>query len=371
MKILEPVEFHNLRRKNRVVWTPAVTCLASDAGEVTDALIDRHVKRAADGVGLIQVEACGVLDRKSPKLLRLCDDAMIPGHKRMTDALHAYGAKVSVQLIHYVKQSKRTGWKQDVADLTLEEIEEIKQQFISAAVRAKQAGYDVIELHGAHGYTLASFISLLNRRKDAYGGKTAGRCKIVTDIIHGIRRELGDDACVAIRINGDEFVRGGSTVAQAPEVAKCLCDAGINLISVSAGGKTEDGSWYTGYSGERTMPTAQYPWACHVYLAEAVREVAKQYAVPVITAGRIGTLKRGEEILQAEKADLIGYCRPLLCDPQWLTKEREGRFDEIVQCHYCNNCQERDRHWEPVNCIFWEAHCKKLGVDPYEPLYKG
>ena len=140
MKILEPVEFHNLRLKNRVVWTPAVTCLASDAGEVTDALIDRHVKRAADGVGLIQVEACGVLDRKSPKLLRLCDDAMIPGHKRMTDALHAYGAKVSVQLIHYVKQSKRTGWKQDVADLTPDQLDLVGDKIVHVPVLLRAAG---------------------------------------------------------------------------------------------------------------------------------------------------------------------------------------------------------------------------------------
>jgi len=330
MKILEPYNgVRNMPLKNRIAWTPAVSCLADDEGNVTDALIDRHVKRAASGFGLIQVEACGVLNRKSPKLLRICDDASIAGHKRMTDALHEYGAKVSVQLIHYVKQSVKTGWKQDVKDLTLDDIEEIKQQFVDAAVRAKAAGYDAVELHAAHGYTLASFISLLNKRTDEYGGNTAGRCKIVTDIIKRIREAVGPDYCIAARINGDEFVRDGSTIVQAVEVARCLCEAGLDMLSVSAGGKTEDGPWYTGYSGERTMPTASYPWACHVYLAEAVREVCKEYGVPVITAGRIGTLARGEEVLEAEKADIIGYCRPAIIDPDWLTKEREGRFDEI------------------------------------------
>lgn len=371
MKILEPVSFRNLELKNRIAWTPAVTILADEAGYVTDELIDRHVKRAKTGVGLIQVEACGVLDRKSPNLLRICDDSHIEGHRRMVDALHKYGAKVSVQLIHYMKQSVRTGWKQDVKDLTLEEIEEIKQQFVDAAIRSKQAGYDAVELHAAHGYTLASFISLLNKRNDEYGKNAVGRCKIVTDIIRRIRSEVGDDYCIAARINGDEFVRDGSTVAQAPEVARLLCEAGLDLISVSAGGKTEDGAWYTGYSGERTMPTSQYPWGCHVYLAEAVRKEAVKYNVPVITAGRIQSLEHGEQILREEKADIIGYCRPLLCDPDWLTKEIEGRFDDIVKCHYCNHCQERDRNFEPVNCIFWEAHCKKLGIEPYAPVYKG
>lgn len=372
MKILEPVEFKNLWLKNRVVWTPAASCLADGEGKVTDALIDRHVKRAASGVGLIQVEACGVLDRTSPKLLRIFADEHIAGHQRMTEAIHAYGAKCTVQLIHYVKQSLRTGWKQDVADLTLEEIEEIEQQFVAAAVRAKAAGYDGVELHGAHGYTLASFLSLLNKRTDEFGRDTKGRGKIVTDIIKRIRQAVGPDYCIAIRINGEEFVKGGNTLAQSTELAKYIAEAGIDLLSVSAGGKTEDGPWYTGYSGERTMPASNYPWGCHLYLAEAIRQVVRPYGVPVITAGRIPSLEFGEQVLREDKAaDLIGICRPMLCDPDWLSKQIEGRYDEIVECHYCNYCQACVRKWEPVNCIFWEQHCQKLGLDPYAPLFTG
>lgn len=372
MKILDPFEFKNLKLMNRVVWTPAVTCLADDEGNVTDTLIDRHVKRAATGVGLIQVEACGVLNRKSPKLLRICDDASIEGHRKMTDAIHAYGTKCSVQLIHYVKQSVRTGWKQDVADLTLDDIEEIKQQFVDAAVRAKEAGYDAIELHAAHGYTLASFLSLLNKRTDEYGRNIKGRCKIVADIIKRCREALGPDYCITARINGEEFVIGGNTLVQSTEIAKQMGEAGLDIISISAGGKTEDGPWYTGYSGERTMPTSQYPWGCNLYLAEGIRNVVKPMGIPVIAAGRIPSLEFGEKILAEDKAaDLIGYCRPMICDPDWLTKQKEGRIKDIVKCCYCNNCQARDRVFEPVNCIIWEKHCEKLGIDPYVPLYTG
>lgn len=371
MKILEPVKFRNLELKNRIAWTPAVTCLADDAGNVTNELIDRHLKRARSGVGLIQVEACGVLERKSPKLLRIYDDSFIKGHRRLTDAVHTYGAKCSIQLIHFVKQSVRTGWKQDVADLTLEEIEEIKRQFIEAAVRSKKAGYDAVELHCAHGYTLASFLSLLNRRTDAYGRNTEGRCKLAADIIKGIREEVGPDYCIAARINGEEFVKGGNTLSQSSEIARYLCEAGLDLLSVSAGGKTEDGPWYTGYSGERTMPTDNYPQGCNLYLAEGIRSVASRYNVPVIAAGRIMTLAFGEQVLHDGKADIIGYCRPMLCDPDWLTKEIEGRQSEIVPCRYCNHCQARDRKFEAVNCIFWEKYCEKNGIAPYEPLYIG
>jgi 2,4-dienoyl-CoA reductase (NADPH2) len=371
MKLLEPVEFRNLKLKNRIAWTPAVSCLATEEGYVTDELIDRHVKRAKDGAGLIQVEACGVLDRKSPKLLRICTDDCISGHKKLTDAIHSYGAKCSVQLIHYVKQSVRTGWKQDVADLSYEDINEIVSQFVSAAVRAKDAGYDAVELHAAHGYTLASFISLLNKRTDQYGSGTAGRCKIVVDVIKDIREAVGPGYCVGARINGDEFVRGGSTIKQAVEVAEILGGTGLNFLSVSAGGKTEDGAWYTGYSGERTMPTSAYPWGCHLYLSDAIRKVLVSKNIPVIAAGRIQNLQHGEEVLAKGQADIIGYCRPMLCDPEWISKQLEGREKEIIKCAYCNICQDRDRVFEPVNCIVYEKYCEAKGIEPYKQIYHG
>ena len=176
MKILEPVKFKNLELKNRLEWLPAVSLLADEEGYVTDELIARHVARAKGGFGLIDVEATGVNMRKSPKLLRLADDKFIPRAKEMTDAVHEYGCKMTVQLIHYVKQSVKTGWKFPIEDYPIKDgkinddgtedsIEGIKREFVAAAVRAKEAGFDGIELHAAHGYTLSSFVSLLNKRK--------------------------------------------------------------------------------------------------------------------------------------------------------------------------------------------------------------
>ena len=315
LKILKPVKFRNIEMKNRLVWLPAVTCLADEVGYVTDQLIERHVARAKGGFGLIDVEACGVLDRKSPNLLRISDDKFIPGLKEMTDAVHSYDCKMTVQLIHYVKQSVRTGWKQAVEDLTYEEIDQCKDDFIRSAVRAKEAGFDGVELHVAHGYTLSSFISLLNKRTDQYGRNTEGRCKIVTDIVEGIRKELGNDYCVGCRISGEEFVKGGNTLKQTAEIAKIFAKAGMDFISVSAGGKTEDGAWYTGYSGNRCMPTAEYPWGLHVYLSEgiinALREIGSD--IPVIVSGKIPDLEYGEKVFEAGQADLIGVCPSRAC----------------------------------------------------------
>lgn len=358
MKVLESVDFKNLSLRNRVVWLPAVSWLADEEGYVTDELIERHVARARGGAALIVVEATGVLDRKSPKLLRIYDDKFIPGLKKMTDAVHEAGAKMSVQLIHFVKQS-RSGWKQAVEDLTVEEIKQCEEDFVQAAIRAKKAGFDAIELHVAHGYTLSSFVSLLNKRKDEYGRNTAGRCKLVVDIIKRCREELGEDYCIGARISGEEFVKGGNTLKQTKEIAKILGEAGINYLSVSAGGKTEDGAWYKGYSGNRCMPTAEYPWGLHVYLSEGIREVLAPMGIPVIVSGKIPDLAYGEDLLNQGKTDLIGVCRPMIADPEWVNKQAEGREKEIIKCIYCNGCLERDQVWEPVNCVVAEKLAAK------------
>lgn len=353
MKIMEPFKSKYFELRNRTVWLPAVSWLADEDGFATDDLIKRHASRARGGVGLINVEATGVLGRKSPKLLRIHDDKYIPRLKHMTDVVHEAGAKISVQLIHFVKQS-RSGWKQSVEELTLEEIEKCKQDFVDGVVRSQEAGFDIVELHVAHGYTLSSFVSLLNQRNDEYGRNTKSRCKIVTDIIAEARKKVGPDYPIAARISGEEFVKGGNTLKQTKEIARILGEAGIAYLSVSAGGKTEDGAWYKGYSGNRCMPTAEYPWGLHVYLSEGIREVLEPMGIPVIASGKIPDLKYGEELLKKGQADLIGYCRPLIADPDWIVKQVEDRENEIIKCIYCNGCLERDQSWEPVNCIVAE-----------------
>ncbi|KUO77777.1 MAG: hypothetical protein APF81_17620 [Desulfosporosinus sp. BRH_c37] len=358
MKILSPVDFKNLRLKNRIVWLPMVSWLADEEGFVTDELIARHQRRAEGGVGLIILEATGVLARKSPKLLRINDDKYMPGLEKMVQAVHNAGSKMSVQLIHYVKQAT-SGWKQKVEDLTLDEIKEVKKEFVDAAVRAKKVGFDAIELHVAHSYTLSSFVSLLNKREDEYGHNSKGRSKIVTDIIETCRERLGDDYCIGARISGEEFVTGGNTLKQTKVISRLMAEKGLDYLSISAGGKTEDGRWYTGYSGTRAMPTSNLPNGCHVYLSKGIREELSPLRVPVIASGKINSLELGEQIIQEGKADLIGVSRPLLADPDWILKQQENRKKDLVPCMYCNACLERDQRWEPVECIEAEKRQSK------------
>ncbi len=357
--LLSPVNFRNLSLKNRIVWLPIVSWLAEDDGFVTDAVIERYSRRAEGGVGMVVIEATGVLDRRSPKLIKICDDKYMPGLEKLVQAIHDAGAKVSVQLIHYAKKSKKTGWKQKVEDLSPEDIRQVKKEYVEAAIRAKKVGFDAIELHVAHSYTLASFVSLLNKRQDEYGRDIWGRSKIVLEIMEMIREKVGDDYAVCARISGEEFVKGGNTLKQTRVISRLMAGKGLDYLSVSAGGKDEDGDWYTGYSSTRSMPTANLTDGCHVYLAEALREEMAPYGVPVIASGKINTLKQAEEILAGGQADLIGVARPLLADPDWILKLKENKEDELVTCTYCNTCLDRDRRFEPVECIEAEKKIRK------------
>lgn len=350
MLLFTPVRFRQLDLPNRVVWPPMVSWEATEDGQVTDRLVERYRRRAAGGAGFVIMEATGVNASKSPFLPRIYDDRYLPGLARLVEAVHREGARVSVQLIHFLRASK-SGWREKVEDLSAEDIARLQDDFAAAARRAKAAGFDAIELHAAHYYTLASFLSRLNNRQDAYGGTFAGRFRLLEEVYRRCREAVGADFCVGMRLNGDEFVLGGNTLKQSVQVARRAAEMGIDYISVSAGGKAEDGPWYTGYSGSRAMPPDYMPVAVNVYLAEAIRQAVQPLGVPVITAGRIPTAEVAESLLQEGKADLIGVCRPLLADPDWPRKYREGRERDIFRCRYCNECLERDRRLEPVECL--------------------
>jgi 2,4-dienoyl-CoA reductase-like NADH-dependent reductase (Old Yellow Enzyme family) len=171
MKLYEAFTIHGkLKLANRIMMPPLVTRLATEEGEITDGLIDRYLLYAQGGAGIIITEAISVKKQKSGPLLRLSDDGFVPGLRRLTERVHAETeAKISAQLIHFLKIS-RSGYRQKVEDLTLEEIKEIPELFSSAAYRARQAGFDSVELHFAHAYTMASFLSRHNNRRDHYGG---------------------------------------------------------------------------------------------------------------------------------------------------------------------------------------------------------
>lgn len=364
MKLFEPLTLNDkLSLKNHIMMPPVVTRLATTEGHVTKELIDRYVLYGKGGAGIIVTEAVSVKKQKSGQLLRLNDDEYLPGMKELTERFHGEtDAKIAPQIIHFLKIA-RSGYRQKVEDLTPEEIEEIPVLFGRAAERARSAGFDAVELHFAHAYTMASFLSRYNHRKDEYGGTLKKRLRLAEEVVEAARRAVGNDFVIGARMNGDEFTLGGNSLEQGRSIAIRLAELGLDYISVSAGGKFEDAipqegealDPYTGYSGHRTMPPKWMPERVNVYLAHDVKKTinAAGYSTPVITAGRMPTAEVAEDVLQKNQADMVAIARPILADPYWPNKYKEGREKDILKCIYCNKCREAEGAFEEVTCFQW------------------
>jgi len=203
-----------------------------------------------------------VIDKRSGPLLRICDDRFIPGLAELVKEVHEEtDSKIGLQIVHFLKLA-RTGYRQKVEDLSSEEIQEIIEATVRAAVRVRRAGFDAVEWDAESGMTLSSFLSRLNKRRDGYGGNLENRLRILLEILKQTRREVGDDFVIGARINGDDFVLGGTTLKQSTVIASRLAEEGVDYISVSCGGKFEDATpqpgkpldCYSGYSGKRAGP---------------------------------------------------------------------------------------------------------------------
>lgn len=360
MRLFEPINIHGMKLENRIIFPAVVSRLAAEDGYVTEALKERVLRIATGGVGLIVLEAAGIMDRKSGTLLKIFDDRFITGLQELAAKVHQKSkAKLGIQLVHFLKLS-RSGYRQTVEELSREDIKQVVTDFGAAALRVKKAGFDSLEIHCAHAYTLSSFLSLRNKRKDEYGRNLEGRTRIVKEVLAKVKAAVGEDFPIGCRLNGDEFILGGNTLQQSRQIADKLAHWGIHYLSVSAGGKFEDGqvfegiAWpYSGYSGTRTMPTKDMPNGVNVYLAEEIRKIVSPYGIPVATAGKIPTPEFAEAILEASRADLIALGRPLICDPDWPDKAKNFHWNEIVYCKYCGSCTDNDRNFEPVVCSQW------------------
>lgn len=380
MKLLEPFPINGMTLANRIVLTAMVTRLSGEDGRVNDAIRQRYARHAMGEPGLIVVEATAVHRAKSGPLLRLSEDRFVAGHRALVDAARAAGpSKLALQIIHFLKIA-RNGWRQTVDQLTPAEIRTVVDDYAAAAARCREAGYDAVELHMAHAYTLSSFLSRLNRRRDAYGGRSLeARLRLPSEVLLAVRRAVGDDFPVGLRFDGEECIKGGYGLNDSRLIALRLAQLGVDYLSLSAGGKFEDAIAvegeplypYTGYSGDRTMPGAQYPDATNAYLAADIRAYLRQQglATPVIAAGKIGRPELAEGILQRGEADLIGMARPLLADPDLPRKLRLGQPERIVGCVYGNVCKALDERFREVRCVLWPKGARHAPVaDPGDRL---
>ncbi len=333
-----------LEVKNRLLMPPMVLNYADREGKVTKRYVD-HIERVArGGVGAIVLEASYVRpDGKGfMNELGIHEDACVSGLKKLVTAAHAHGAVIGQQLYHAGRQtsSKITG-TQPIAPsslpdpttnempraLSLAEIPEYVQAYARAAGRAKAAGMDFVEIHGAHGYLITQFLSpFSNRRQDAYGGNEKKRMRFLLEVCAAVRQTVGTDYPVTVRLSGEEMVEEGLTLLDTIAIARALEAAGIDGIHVSVGN-------YASYARGYMIPPMAMPDGALLHLARAVKGAVK---IPVIAVAKIRTPKLAEKTIKAGDADFIAIGRTLLADPEWPNKVRAGALDEINPCIACN-----------------------------------
>jgi 2,4-dienoyl-CoA reductase-like NADH-dependent reductase (Old Yellow Enzyme family)/thioredoxin reductase len=348
--LFEPITINGMTVRNRIVVPPMDTGYGSTAHEVTDQLIAYHRRRAEGGMGLIIVEYTSVDPggRCTETQIGIYDDRFIPGFKRLTQAVHAHGAKIALQIHHGgLRARPQFSGGEIVApsaiaegyvprELTIPEIEALVEAFGQAARRAKEAGFDAVEIHGAHGYLINEFLSpWFNRRDDAYGGTFEKRLRFPLEVVQRVRELVGPDFPVGFRVVGEELPLGsGLTLKDTTRIAVRLQAAGVDLIHVSIGN--------VGPSLGRVVAPMAVDWGFNVYAAAAVKRVVD---IPVIAVGRITDVHLADRIVGDGHADLVAMGRASLADPEFPQKAQEGRSDEIRRCFGCADaCTQSYRH---------------------------
>ncbi len=346
-----------LKIENRIVMAPISTNLASAGGEVTQQLIDHYSRIAKGGVGLIIVENVCVHfpeGRHGTTQPRIDADEFIPSLHRLVQAVHQNGARVGVELAHPGGAAEpRFAKTQPIAPssvpiksgaitpkaLTKEEIEELVDMFGKAALRAKKAGFDMVEIQAGHGLLVNQFLSpLYNKRRDEFGGTLDGRIRFPKMIVEKIKEYAGKSFPVSVRLGVEEYEENGIKIEEGKHIAKKLSDVGTDAIHVTLGGT----------SMEKRLEPMPYTQGWRVYLAEEIKKVVD---VPVIAVGVIREPWFAEKILQEGKTDFIALGRALIADPQWPRKALMGKEKAIRRCFSCNECV-RARHFEdlPIRC---------------------
>lgn len=270
-------------------------------------------------------------------------------------------------------ESLRFGYREHVTDMELPHVRELPQVlpgiFAEAAGRARKAGFDGVELHYAHAYTMAGFLSALNDRDDGYGGPRENRVRLPLEVYRAVRKTVGDDYVVGVRFLGDEVIAGGNDIVDASYFGVEFARAGFDFLSISKGGKFEDAQQpkvgqavypYTGQSGYECMPTVLSdeigPFGRSVPLVASIKRAVNEagFKTPVVATGGISTFEQAEEILRTGQADIVGLARQALADPDWFVKVKLGRGDEVRRCTYTNYCEALDQAHRPVTCKLWD-----------------
>lgn len=414
-------------------WVPAmVPWRATEDGYVTEDVIDWYERFARGQPGAIVLEATGIRDVPSGPLLRIGHDRFLPGLRRLVETVRKASegrTRLFVQLIDFLAVRRRPeakkflerflvvadrhraalgdpslteadvrarlvamrddelksvlapdewealqfGYRERVNDMHLPHIRNLPQVlpglFAEAALRAEGAGFDGIELHYAHAYTMSSFLSRTNKRTDGYGGSLENRVRLPLEVFAEIRRRVSEKFAVGVRFLADECIADGSDVGDASHFAVAFAGAGIDFISLSRGGKFDDAKQpsvgdavypYTGRSGYECMPQfisdERGPFGRNAEPTATIRKAVRDAGsrVPIVCTGGIHNFEMAEDYLAREVCDIVGAARQSLADPDWFHKIRLGLGSEVRVCEYTNYCEGLDQKHKPVTCQLWD-----------------
>ena len=386
-----PGKIGQMELRNRVVMAPLGTNLADVNGAVSERLLEWHAERARGGVGLIIVGNAAADTRFGRGLacqLRVEDPKFTAGLHELVETVQAQGAKIALQIniqgggvdldlqpgvqavgpsgTAYAFDKKGSGSGlparmrrvKEVRALNVEEIQELAKAFVRASLIAKAAGFDAVELHGAHGYLLAAFLSpFSNTRVDAYGGSFEGRFRFVQEVYEGVRNAVGVAYPILIRLSGREYLEGGREMEETRRLVKRLEEIGVDAIDVSAGitMDAESFTWLT--------PPASFPQGA--FLRDAA-EIKREVGIPVIGVGKIRDPWFAEKMLAEGQVDFVALGRTLIADPAWPNKAFAGATREIRRCISCNRCWSiLYRH--PIRCAI-NARAGRERAFPMTPV---
>jgi 2,4-dienoyl-CoA reductase-like NADH-dependent reductase (Old Yellow Enzyme family)/thioredoxin reductase len=360
--LFKPIKIGNLQLSNRIILSPMVTGYANAKGEITDRQISYYRERAKGGVGLIITESnyVSIEGRGNIQRLGLHRDDLIVGHKKLTEETHKYSVPICAQLAHNgticspkgnclypVSSCSRNYFETGdpyiglvPRKLKISEIQDIVKAYGQAARRAREAGFDAVQLHGAHGYLTFQFLSpRLNNRSDEYGGTKEGRAKFLLDILREVRKQVGPEFPILSRLNAEDNLPGGYTMEFTKWLAKELVNNGVNEINLTMGTYEEL---------DLLVKTGVFPQGG---LADLTQVLKKEISIPVSVVGRIKNPEVADKIVADGKADLVYLGRALIADPEWPKKAMNGSAESIRPCISCNRgCFQRLMDGLDINC---------------------
>lgn len=431
-RLFSPIQLGPLQLHQRT-WVPAmVPWRATEDGFVSPNVLAWYERFARGQPGAIVVEATGIRDIPSGPLLRIGSDRFLPGLRELVSVVRrASGGRTRllIQLIDFLAMRRRPertkylqrllritprhrdklalrdaseqelrerlvaldddslrdilepremealerGYRERVTDVDLEHIAKLPEVlptlFADAAARAQEAGFDGVELHYAHAYTVASFLSTTNDRGDGYGGSREARVRLPLQVFAAVRSTVRKELAVGCRFLAEECIDGGSAVDDTAYYATQFAAAGMDFLSLSRGGKFDDARQpkvgeaaypYTGRSGYECMPSyysdARGPFGRNLDSSSIIRRAVRGagYHTPLVTAGGIHNFAQAEAVLASEQADVVAFARQALADPDWFLKVRHGRGHEVRLCMYTNYCEALDQRHREVTCELWD-----------------